>query len=104
MKEKTRGQIAVEARQAYRIVNGFHKSRCYGWDDLMEDEKRSEEAAANAIWNAAIEEAAKVAEADDSFMMLQDWGLQNAVSQKGQNIAAAIRSLSGEAKDEEGNE
>jgi hypothetical protein len=38
------------------------------------------------------EACAKIAENDDSFMMLQDFGLQSAVTQKGQNIAAAIRS------------
>jgi len=38
------------------------------------------------------ERCAKVAETDDSFMMLQDFGLQSAVTQKGINIAFAIRS------------
>ena len=40
---------------------------------------------------AEREACAEIAETDDSFMMLQDWGLQNAVSQKAQNIAEAIR-------------
>lgn len=42
------------------------------------------------------EACAKIAENDDSFMMLQDFGLQSAVTQKGQNIAAAIRSRNDE--------
>lgn len=40
---------------------------------------------------AERERCAKIAEQDNSFMMLQDFGLQSAVSQKGINIAAAIR-------------
>lgn len=40
---------------------------------------------------AEREACAEIAEADDSLMMLQDWGLQNAVSQKAQNIAEDIR-------------
>lgn len=55
---KTLGNIFADARQNYRLANGFHKTRCYGWEDMFEDERASEEAAANAI----IEECAKVLE------------------------------------------
>lgn len=58
MTTKTPGQIAVNARQEYRKANGFHPSRCYGWDDLMGDEQASEEAAAAAV----IEMCAKIAQ------------------------------------------
>lgn len=65
MTSKTPGEIAVDARQRYRLDNDWHKSRCYGWDDLMEDERQSEEAAASAI----IEQCAKLIDeqAHDAF-------------------------------------
>lgn len=46
-----------------------------------------------AARNAALEEAAKAAQDDTSFMMLQDFGMQSTCTQVRENIAAAIRAL-----------
>lgn len=46
----------------------------------------------------AYERAAKVAEADTSFQMLQDFGLQSACAQTGANIAQSIRALADDTK------
>lgn len=82
--------------KAWEIVNEFI------------DEIRSDEAAnllikaiASALKEAVEgerEACAKVAETDDSFMMFQDFGLQSAVTEKGQNIARAIRSRRGDSQ------
>lgn len=80
---KTLGQIAYEA--AYG-----NDRYSFPWDHKhMADYRPAWEAAASAV----AEKCAKIAEEDDSFMMLQDWGLQSAVTQKGQNIALLIRSF-----------
>lgn len=80
---KTLAEIATEARKSYETSYEQRGHYDPNWRAKCDA----------YVANAIIEECAKVAEADDSFMMLQDWGLQNAVTQKGENIAQAIRAL-----------
>ena len=63
----------------------------------MQQVVAEQEARLTEFRNAVIEECAKAAEADNSFLTLQDFGLQSAVTQKGQNIAEAIRALKQES-------
>lgn len=78
-------------KKAIEIVNAAPFGEFIDKDDAVLF-RRSE--LISAISSALAEErerCAKIAENDDSFMMLQDWDGGIDVSQKGQNIAAAIR-------------
>lgn len=62
----------------------------YSYDVMMQMLKRDVDAAVTAEREAC----AKVAEADTSFDMLQDFGMQSHSAQLRENIAAAIRARS----------
>lgn len=107
---KTLARIFADARQQYRRVNGFHSSRCYGFDDMMSDEQASEEDAANAVRAAVIEECAQVADLlsdsasdheagaalviADRIRALNEANTQSQIEERSDEVSAASNSTS----------
>ncbi len=93
MKSKDRKTAKVDLAGAASVISTMY---ALGFDDDTDEnafwEKRAIlEKYEDAVRAAEREACAKIAEADTSFMMLQDFGMQQTCTQVRTNIADAIR-------------
>jgi hypothetical protein len=89
----TAWQLGNRVRRAMDFRVGGDPSAVAAKDQLREIEKALASPVPSSERDDIIEMCAKVAEADTSFMMLQDFGLQQTCTQIRENIAYSIRSL-----------